>query len=736
MHMGHQKDHNKIMIKIKLNENLLNEEVIGAQAFVYHGSKTPPNKFIPYFSDDKFSPGFGSGGMYGSGLYCVYNLLNTQTSRGNYGQFIYKFKINLYGFIIFNMDIAEKVYGKRLTPANQAILIGKNELISNLYYAYNDNNPSKITSEYALKASKFLEGKVKGMVFTGGNDGDVAVIYDASIATLVSYLDLSRQDKEDFRWQPIDASIVKNQIKKNLDDKFKNDKYKYYQDLSQTTEFHHSVLVSGKQARQIKEGSIFHRDLTITNASEIDIPKNIKVTRTFRLDTCWISKIPDGIEVDKLQLHNCKKLRELSNIKINGELSIYQCPDLVSISMDLLNLRGPFYIYGCPNLQTLPNKIVIENGDVNIIDCLNLRKLPDLLVCSGLYINDDETKLELPESLHLNPKHVPSYLDAGSFPIITPPRLWDEFVEKIRKTDIPQYDRLSKLYNKPLENVDGNYSYLDESMIAEMPIKNYQTIGNFEKPGTFKGPDQKMMNHPGYIRKLERFFSRSRYDMNFWMSHKPGMRREREQGIISPEKVRELFPKEADAILKEHEDAITVIFLGNYGDNKVMMTPWIVAHRMGHAFTASNRYSKTSTSGHLWKEMEQSIFDEIHSMMRDKYGMMATRLAGYNANLNDSYRQIFETIGTSKSARDKNLPRPYEFLYECLAQFIMTGEIKFNPMPPRIGAGKKTFGKYQSFYRWNGTDEERKEFADDLADLMTWRMDDILSGSLNDIFLM
>jgi hypothetical protein len=404
--------------------------------------------------------------------------------------------------------------------------------------------------------------------------------------------------------------------------------------------------------------------------------------------------------------------------------------------MEQLNLRGGFYIYGCPKLQTIPNKIVIENGDVNIIDCLNLRKLPDHLECSGLYINDDETKLELPQVLHLNRKDVSSYL-TGSDPIIRPSRLWDEFIEKIKKSDIPQYNRLSKLYGKFLENIVGNYSYLDESLIAEMPIKNYQTIGNFEKPGAFKGPDQRMMNHPGYIRKLERFFSRSRYDMNFWMSHKPGMRKEREQGIISPEKLRKLFPKEADAILKDHEDAITIIFLGNFGDNKVMMTPWIVAHRMGHAFSASNRYNKKSTSGHLWKELEESIFEEIHSIMKDKYGLLPYHpLNRYRPELNDTYRQIFEAIGTSKSARDKNLPRPYEFIYECLAQFIMTGEIKFNPMPQRIGSGKKTFGKYQSFFRWNGTDEERKEFADDLADLMTWRMDEILSGSLNDIFLM
>ena len=38
----------------KETSNLLNEEVFGAQAFVYHASKAPPDVFIPAIINDEY----------------------------------------------------------------------------------------------------------------------------------------------------------------------------------------------------------------------------------------------------------------------------------------------------------------------------------------------------------------------------------------------------------------------------------------------------------------------------------------------------------------------------------------------------------------------------------------------------------------------------------------------------------------------------------------------------------
>ena len=68
--------------------------------------------------------------------------------------------------------------------------------------------------------------------------------------------------------------------------------------------------------------------------------------------------------------------------------------------------------------------------------------------------------------------------------------------------------------------------------INEMALGSYKTIGDFEKPGPFRGVDHKMVTHPGYLRKLTKFFSRTPFNFNLWMSNIPGHRESRETGEI------------------------------------------------------------------------------------------------------------------------------------------------------------------------------------------------------------
>ena len=89
-----------------IRETLLLEEVYGAQATVYHGTKTDPQILISAILRDEFRPGKGDGSMYGKGLYTVYDPEGTRTMSGKYGDWVIKFKVNLYGYIIFDPDIA------------------------------------------------------------------------------------------------------------------------------------------------------------------------------------------------------------------------------------------------------------------------------------------------------------------------------------------------------------------------------------------------------------------------------------------------------------------------------------------------------------------------------------------------------------------------------------------------------------------------------------------------------
>ena len=145
------------MIRKLIQEILLAERVYGSQAVVYHGSKAPPDVFVPALLNDTFEPGQGEGAMYGKGLYCVYDLNKTQTESGAYGNYVYKFKVNLYGFICFDPEVAQLVYKRPLTPVEQAQELGLDEVLVEKLRKINVE-VSEFTSNLALPASKFLKG--------------------------------------------------------------------------------------------------------------------------------------------------------------------------------------------------------------------------------------------------------------------------------------------------------------------------------------------------------------------------------------------------------------------------------------------------------------------------------------------------------------------------------------------------------------------------------------------------
>jgi hypothetical protein len=183
---------------------LLKEEVYGTLATVYHGSHQPPEEFLKVFEDESGKVGWkvdkGSGSSYGHGLYTVWMQTDHSTFGGIYGNWIYKFKVNLYGFIIFDAAVCQKVYGSVITPLEQLERLGKKDVIQRLTDEIKNvlSKPparDERSSEVASKVSKYLAGAVNGIVFFGGGDGPVVVIYDPNIVTPIGYAKL-----KDAKW--------------------------------------------------------------------------------------------------------------------------------------------------------------------------------------------------------------------------------------------------------------------------------------------------------------------------------------------------------------------------------------------------------------------------------------------------------------------------------------------------------------------------------------------------------
>jgi len=260
--------------------------------------------------------------------------------------------------------------------------------------------------------------------------------------------------------------------------------------------------------------------------------------------------------------------------------------------------------------------------------------------------------------------------------------------------------------------------------LDEMAVKSYDLIGDFDKPGPFRGANKKLVAHPVSKLKTIKFFEKTPHDFRLFFANVSGTGKHSEIGAVSEQKLRKIFPKQADQILADHEDAITVVFVGNTGADPVVMTPWIMAHRIGHACRATTSvYSSLQEAGQSWREAENHFFKNINQILSTDYKQQITpgsdgkhfRLEKYT-----EYAALFNAIGTQRSSRMNQIRRPYEFMYEMFAQYIKTGHVTLNPLPDVIYYGKKAWGKPTKGMRFN---PESAEYSSRLTETLARDMD-------------
>lgn len=133
------------------------------------------------------------GNMYGPGVYTVYSLKSSQVSATGYGKII--LKVYLLGgyqdFLIFNSEIAKKVYGERWHIVDQIKDLLPKDIAFKLLNSVHLSMDGK-SSISAKRVADFLgrnieKTNIRGFIFTGGHDGDVCFIRDFSAVIPVEY---------------------------------------------------------------------------------------------------------------------------------------------------------------------------------------------------------------------------------------------------------------------------------------------------------------------------------------------------------------------------------------------------------------------------------------------------------------------------------------------------------------------------------------------------------------------
>lgn len=277
--------------------------------------------------------------------------------------------------------------------------------------------------------------------------------------------------------------------------------------------------------------------------------------------------------------------------------------------------------------------------------------------------------------------------------------------------------------------------------LTEAPITDYEPLGNFERPGAFRSAlDKRLVTHPVSVGNVIKFFANTPYDIRIFPCNISGTGKHSEIGEVTHERLHEILGPAAEKVIANSDNAITIVYVGNQGAELMPLTPWIMAHRLGHAINASSRVRR----GHsYWKTAEQNFFRMVNQILQDYYNK-SDRNMGYNSsfrvNLNAEYCALFNAIGTQRSSAHGLIKRSYEFLYEAFAQYLQTGHVKFNPLPTYVTYGKQAWGRPSQWLRLHDpqtvTDEDRQNISDDLSSELGADFRNVLDSSLGKIFVM
>lgn len=271
-----------------------------------------------------------------------------------------------------------------------------------------------------------------------------------------------------------------------------------------------------------------------------------------------------------------------------------------------------------------------------------------------------------------------------------------------------------------------------EWMMSEMPMTRLDLKGRWEPnaPGYgYNKQDVGILSNPRGVDKIKQAWSNTKQDYEVYFLRSREGSKHIEVGEVTPEWVKTNLQLD----VPRHDEAITIIFTNNRGDQKVPMTAWIIAHRMGHAIRRDDQFQQ-----YFAKEIER----DFRELAKEVFGMnMPKQDWGRYTTDDRQLKALASAVGTMNSARNSNLRNFNEFTYELLAQYIITGRIKFNPIPRSlITRNRMAWGRPAPEMRHSRLDPEAHEEWNEMlmgyADKYEHYLDSVLSGMVGNIYVM
>jgi hypothetical protein len=290
------------------------------------------------------------------------------------------------------------------------------------------------------------------------------------------------------------------------------------------------------------------------------------------------------------------------------------------------------------------------------------------------------------------------------------------------------------------------------SIILESPIGKFELSGKWSADDKLHGYDKastKLLTNQRYVEKVKTAWNKTEFLFDLYFVRKPNLRQHSEIGRVDLEFVRTQLGLD----IEPNPDAITVIYINNAGDEKIPLTSWILAHRVGHAMARDSTKSipyngaDPSTNRYLYGELRREVYKAIDEVAKDIYGTDIRENRSYYSD-NNSQRQnarkasikmkVSEALGTFKSARENNLRQDFEMINELIAQYIIKGKITLNKTLPNVIPLKKFYkNTIDSVHKQQDiTPEDEKDIVESKEDIINYAISSLFSGCMNSIFVM
>ena len=243
--------------------------------------------------------------------------------------------------------------------------------------------------------------------------------------------------------------------------------------------------------------------------------------------------------------------------------------------------------------------------------------------------------------------------------------------------------------------------------------------GNYYDP-----PSMKFLTSPSGLERIETKFNKTPFKFRLFFLKQKGAANYNERGEVTSKQLDYMLNVDLSSENIE-DDEITIIFTGNKAAEKVPLTPWTIAHRIGHTIRRTKGFLQ---SGNNWEQMiydfKSSLIPFLNFAYDKDFNIRDFQFTSPHAKI------VAHILGTMRSARLKKINRPYEFLFELFAQYIIEGGVKLNrDIPKKFKANGEMWILDYSDY---GIDIDMQN----MEELLDSHFSRILSDAQGKIFIM